>query len=335
MMNSAGAAPVADHGQLAMKSELSLSISVIVCTRDRAISLEQMLGAMCAIDLNGINSFELLIIDNGSADHTRNVVESFIKIAPFRVEYLLEVKPGVCFAKNRGLAIARGDLIMFTDDDCIVDPDWAKAAVRVFAGDLLKLVGGRVELFNKKHLPLTIKTSQVPEAMTSTGQIFGFLHGANMACGRAVIEQIGLFDVRLGPGTRFHAADDTDFVYRAFISGVPVRYEPTLVVHHNHGRSGNKQAFRLMRGYAVAIGAMTVKHLLTGRTDLLKPNYWDFLSALRAWRADRSNWCWLFSKIGLVTGASKYLVLASWKKSVQLDAPGTARPPVQDGVSLR
>ena len=305
MLNSAGAAPAA--------------ISVIVCTRNRASSLEQMLAAMSALNLDGINDFELLIVDNGSVDHTRTVVEDFIRTAPFRAEYLLEAKPGVSFAKNYGLAAARGDLIMFTDDDCMVDPDWVKAAVRVFAGDLFKLVGGRVELFNKEHLPLTIKTSQAPETMTSVGQLFGFLHGANMAFGRAVMEQVGPFDVQLGPGTKLHAADDTDFVYRAFISGVPVTYEPTLVVHHNHGRSGNKEAYRLMRGYAVATGAMTVKHMLTGRTDLLKPNYWECLSALRAWRADRSNWRWLLSKVGLMTGGFRYLTLASWKKSAQVD----------------
>lgn len=298
-----------------MKSEFPTSVSAIICTRNRASSLKRTLLAMSAVDLDGVDDFELLIIDNGSADQTKDVAEAFVKTAPFRVEYLLEKTSGLSFARNRGLAAARGNLIMFTDDDCFVEPDWVKVAVGIFAGDLLRLVGGRVELFNKDHLSLVTKTLPTRETMASLGQLFGFLHGANMAFGRAVMDRIGLFDVRLGAGTRLQAAEDIDFVCRAFINGVPVTYEPALIVHHDHGRSGDEEAYRMMRGYSIGAGAMLVKHLFAGRTDLLKPNYWDCLSALRGWRADRRNWRWPLSKIGLVNGAFKYLSLASWRNS--------------------
>lgn len=297
------------------KSESPLTVSAIICTRDRCISLKRSLQAMIALRLDDADTFELLIVDNGSSDGTRGIVEDFIKIAPFRAKYLFEPETGLSFARNLGLVSASGDLIMFTDDDCLVEADWVEVARSVFADDLLKLVGGRVELFNKDHLSLVTKTSPVRETMASSNQIFGFLHGANMTFGRAVVQKIGVFDVRLGAGTRLRSAEDTDFVYRAFISGVPVTYEPALLVHHDHGRTGDEQAYRMMQGYSVGSGAMIVKHLFAGRTDLIKPNYWECMHAFREWRADRSNWRWLFSKAGLVTGAIRYLSLASWKRS--------------------
>ncbi len=136
-----------------------------------------------------------------------------------------------------------------------------------------------------------------------------------MAFGRCVVDRIGYFDVRLGAGTRFKAAEDTDFVYRALTACVPVIYEPTFAVQHDHGRSAKREQYRLEYDYLVGLGALLAKSLLNGRSDLVRPFYWDVRSAVLAWRANRSQWRALISKTAFVSGAIRFLIQASWKKS--------------------
>lgn len=298
-----------------MSSANQLSVSVIICTRNRSSSLREALKAILALNLKNIGNFEILCVDNGSSDETRSVVEEFSDIAHFRVHYLFEPIAGLSYARNCGLTSASGDLIMFTDDDCLVPADWINVAAQIFADDLFKLVGGRVELFNKGQPSPVTKTSPIRETMASPGQLFGFLHGANMAFGRAVVERIGTFDVRFGAGTQLQSAEDTEFAYRAVTHGVPVIYEPALVIHHDHGRTGKREIYHQLRGYSVGMGALLVKSLIAGRTDLVRPIYWDCRSALRGWRADPKDWRWPLSKTALLTGAVRYLIQASWKRS--------------------
>ena len=266
--------------------------------------------------LESVEDFELLVVDNGTTDATPSVVKEFARTAPFCTGYVSEPRAGLSFARNRGLASASGDLIMFTDDDCLVASDWVQTALEAFAGDFLKIVGGKVELFNKDHLPFPTNAAAVRETLASAGQVLsGLVIGANMAFGRGVVDRIGLFDVRLGAGTSVHAAEDTDFVYRALVAGISVTYEPSLVVYHDHGRTGARELIRLHRGYAMGGGAMMMKHLLRGRTDLIRPIYWDSRSAVRGWRTHPARWRSPLSKLGYVAGAIQFLIQESWRRS--------------------
>ena len=126
-----------------------------------------------------------------------------------------------------------------------------------------------------------------------------------------------MFDVRLGAGTAVLSGEDTDFVYRALVDDIPISYEPALVIYHDHGRTGAEAAYREARGHAMGMGAIMIKHLLAGRTDLIKPVYWDFCSALGRWRRAPREWRPLLAKTALITGMVRYLVRASREKSGQ------------------
>jgi glycosyltransferase involved in cell wall biosynthesis len=276
-------------------------------------SLTATIMSLFQLDVVDIPNFQLVIVDNGSTDDTGWRASEMIKVAPFPVTLVLENRLGLSAARNRGIEVATGDLILFTDDDCLVTVDWAKTAANLFSDGLLKIIGGRVELYNKDDLPLAIKTSLVREELTSIDRLFGFLHGANMAFGRAVVDRLGTFDTRLGAGTYLRSAEDAEFVYRAIKNGIPVIYEPTLIVHHNHGRSGSKVWYRAVRDHAIGAGAMMMKYLMVGQTDLLRPIFWDFQSALRRWRRDPKEWRWVLAKRGLFEGAFRFIYSASWR----------------------
>lgn len=298
-----------------MSPPRSISVSVIICTRNRCEALARTLASVKRLDISAASGFELVVVDNASADDTKGVVSGFAASAPFEVVYVLERGKGLSHARNRGLKESSGDLIMFTDDDCLVDSAWVRNAVHVFAGDAMKLVGGRIDLYNDAHLPITIKPSPTPDTLSSPGSLLGFVHGANLAFGRGVMERIGVFDVRLGAGTDLQSAEDTEYVYRAFKHGIPVLYEPGLKVFHDHGRTGLIEEYALLRGYAVGEGAMLAKHVLRGNFDLVKPLYWDVRAALRGWKADRTRWRWPLSKIGLAVGVARYLLRARLKSA--------------------
>lgn len=251
-----------------------LDASIIICTHNRSAALQQTLEAFTKFAIPSGLSYEVIVIDNASKDNTKAVVELATSKLPIR--YLYEKKPGAGRARNNGFLQAKGRVIFITDDDCIPEPDWLEIGVSLLASDPRQLIGGRVDLHDPADLPITIKTETEAQELTSVADILGFLHSCNMILGHCVLDEIGLFDPLLGPGTPCCAAEDADLIYRAFRAGIPIRYRPELRIAHAHGRRSTADGERLRRNYAIANGAMTLKHLLRGRLDLLRVIYWQF-----------------------------------------------------------
>jgi glycosyltransferase involved in cell wall biosynthesis len=291
------------------------TVSIVICTRNRSASLGRTLETIASLDVAALSvGAELIVVDNGSSDDTQAVITAFRERAPFPVTYVHEARPGLAVARNAGIRQTAHQVILFTDDDCLPARDWLLTATRLFSSDLLQVIGGRVELYNPDHLDLSIKTSLARDRLRGVGGLLGFVHGANLAFGRPVIDRIGWFDVRFGAGTPLQSAEDTEFVYRAFRAGLPVLYEPGLAVQHDHGRSGLRDWMRLTRGYCYGIGGMAMKHLMAGRADLLRMVYWDVRAAYRSWRAAPENWRLPLSKLSILTGALRFVLSSSWRR---------------------
>ncbi|HEY8610218.1 MAG TPA: glycosyltransferase family A protein [Roseomonas sp.] len=290
-----------------------VSVSAVICTRNRSESLSRTLQSLLELDLPDGIAFELIVVDHASTDDTPAVLERFRAVAPFELRPLSQTKGGLSHARNRGLGAARGDLILCTDDDCLVSPDWVRVAIRLLSDDRCKLIGGRVELQDRSHLPLSIKTDLDQQVLRSEHELLGFMHGANIAFGREVVDRIGPFDVRLGPGTKLIAAEDTDFVYRAYIAGIPVRYEPDLLVCHDHRRTDEETYRRFTRGYAFGAGGMAMKHALAGRLELARIIYWDLAASFRNRRPGKPLRDVVGQEGNMAAGALRFLLTASWK----------------------
>src|SRR4051794_24039564 len=106
-------------------------VTLLICTRDRARMLAGGLEALRALETPEGVAWEVVVVDNASSDDTGRVVEAFAASpgAP-RVRLLREDRPGVAFARKRGLRESRGDLVAYVDDDCRLEPDWLVAATR-------------------------------------------------------------------------------------------------------------------------------------------------------------------------------------------------------------
>jgi len=121
--------------------ERRLGISVGIITRNRAPDLRE---AMASLLRQTRPADEVIVVDNGSSDNTRQVVEDFAGILPIRYVYLEEAS--IPAARNRVVENARYEVIAFTDDDCITEPRWLASVERGFLrAENIGIVGGWVK----------------------------------------------------------------------------------------------------------------------------------------------------------------------------------------------
>jgi cellulose synthase/poly-beta-1,6-N-acetylglucosamine synthase-like glycosyltransferase len=198
-------------------------VAVIVCTRDRPRDLERCLGALGRLRPP---AREIIVVDNAGSDP--RTAEVCATAAVTRIE---EPLPGQTRARNRGLAETRAELVAFTDDDCMPDPDWLDGLGELFADPLLAAVTGPVsprELGTPAQYAFErhggfdrrvrrVRLDAVGGGPLATAAAAGA--GANMIVRREAVAGIGAFAEDLGPGTPARAGDDTDLFRRLLRAG--------------------------------------------------------------------------------------------------------------------
>jgi glycosyltransferase involved in cell wall biosynthesis len=220
------------------------TLSTIICTYNRCSVLEQTLASCQKLRIPDGLTWELLVIDNNSKDQTREVVERFHGSLP--ICYLFEPRQGKTCALNLALREAKGELLLFTDDDVLLDPGWVESfldASRVhpeagwFGGRIIPWwLGGRPAWLRDECLPALsgffglydLGSQRRPYARGDDLPV-----GASMAVRRSTFERIGTYREDLGPrGERKGTHDDTDLTQRARAAGIDGVYVPEAVCGH-------------------------------------------------------------------------------------------------------
>jgi GT2 family glycosyltransferase len=221
---------------------------------------------------------------------------------------------GIARATNALLRAATYDVVLRTDDDCTVAPDWVGVAAARMRERPDGLVTGRV-------LPAGVPDA-TPSTMPSTepvdhtgGRPRFVLYSGNMAVNRHRALDLGGFDER----PSLVPADDNDLSWRWIDAGLPFRFEPAMVVWHHDWRSPS-QLQRQYRAYARAQGALYAKHLHAGdrRMRALVKN--DLQLGLRAVR-DPSRWRGPDEQRALLVGIPLGLV-RGWRDAWRIDRRG-------------
>lgn len=258
-------------------------ISVVVCTRDRARSLERCLRRMGEACRGFDLTWQLVVVDNASADDTREVITEFAAVLP--LFHVYEARRGLSHARNRGVSVAEHSIIAFTDDDCLVAPDWLQSIVDEFSRyPGLSILGGRVELADAGDYSVSVRSHDHEETITTIGQIMTILSGCNMAFRRAVFDDVGRFDTAFGKGKHIGAAEDVDFLYRALKHGHAIRYSPDVLVRHAHGRNTPAALETLSHDYIKGRGAFYCKFI--SDRQIAKLAYWEVCALARQWVRD-------------------------------------------------
>lgn len=241
--------------------------SVIVCTYQRADSLNDTLAALkrlCVPDGLGV---EFIVVDNNSADHTRQVVEAFQANWP-ALRYEFEPAQGLSHARNRGIAVARGDTILFTDDDVLPERDWLEEITRGLQAHEADACGGYIA-------PIW----EIPPPAWLTERFYGFLavrtdseddypidspsrapFGANMAFRKTVFDRVGLFDTERGrKGKVLASGEDGEMFERILGAGLKAVFLGRARVHHK------VESFRMTKAYLRRWRRQTSQNLALSR----------------------------------------------------------------------
>jgi len=161
------------------------------------------------------DKFEVIIVDDGSRDNTKSIVDNFIKREKINLRYLSQENRGPGFARNLGMENAVGEIIAFTDADCIADRDWLSVIYKKIIND------GEVVICGETY---TDDVVLFPWKMSPAGQN-GI--GANIA-----IDFRELNDIRFSDKFRGFLGQDTDFLLRINEKGYPYKYVQEMKIMH-------------------------------------------------------------------------------------------------------
>jgi GT2 family glycosyltransferase len=211
------------------------SVSVIICTRNRAKSLGDTLRSFGQLEVPTDISVELLVVDNGSTDETARVVTES-NLSNLHVRYIWEPRRGQCFARNRGLAESTGDIILFTDDDVRTPRHWIDGMCRPIAEGAADAVAGGIRMAPHLERPWLKGYIRAVVACTDSGTSHGrcptALIGANMAFSRRVLDRVPCFDTELGPGA-LGFGDESLFAAQLLRAGFSILSARQVCVEHH------------------------------------------------------------------------------------------------------
>jgi glycosyltransferase involved in cell wall biosynthesis len=213
-----------------------MTVSIIICTRNRAESLKATLFSIGNSLVPKGWHVDLLVVDNGSTDSTKDVVGR-IQLPNISVRLISEPSAGQCHARNAGLLHTTGEAILFTDDDIRVPLNWIGGMCSPILCNGADAVAGGVVFSDEIALALSRPPlSSLRGWFASTESLDpntpDRMVGANMAFHRRVLEKVPQFDIELGPGA-LGFNDETLFSSQLLSAGFRITGAIDVAVEHH------------------------------------------------------------------------------------------------------
>jgi glycosyltransferase involved in cell wall biosynthesis len=241
------------------------NVAVVVATHNRAERLEALLASLA----NGTfpaDSFELVVVDDGSTDETAAVLRRAAAGGRLRLRTIARSHAGgPAGARNDGWRAAHAPLVAFTDDDCVVDPGWLAALVERARAHPGSIVQGRTEP-NPAELD-----AWGPFSRTLAVRRLGpWYQTCNILYPRELLERLGGFDAGAysGPG-----GEDTDLAWRAFELGREAVYADDALVFHAVSRLGPLGRLRVAWRWTETMRVFA-RHPQLRRSELKRGLFW-------------------------------------------------------------
>lgn len=229
-----------------------MEVSVVVPVKNNAELLSKLLESLLNQTLK---PHEIIVVDDGSTDGSPQVAKRYgVKVL------FTGGGKGPNFARSLGVKSANGDVIAFTDSDCLPSEDWIESLVKDFQSmSNVDIVAGTTIAANPDEFlarfldnSFLTPTPKYKKYMTLRRdfKLGVVVATCNMAVSKRVFEEIGLFD----PDYKYYGSDDMDFVYRALKKGFTVLCSPRPIVKHYHRASLSKilkRYFQYGQGFAL------------------------------------------------------------------------------------
>lgn len=296
-----------------MSSASAIKVTVAIPTYNRADFLRQTLAGIAAQQFPR-DHFEVLVIDNNSRDHTCAVVAEFAAAQP-APRYVPEPQQGLDYARNRAIAEARGEIVLFGDDDILVQPDWlAQMVVPLLADAERKIgaVGGEVipvfpdglpDWVREWHAPLRFRPDAGPLAAKHSPM------GANLALPKWVFERLGPFHTALDRAAgNYFSGGDSEMIRRVRAAGLEVWFAPAAAVQHQMPAS--RTTFR----YAARHAFDSARSRVIDRAG--QPGAAGYLAGRFAGNIAKALGFGLLALLNTIvfrTGAAKKAVVRAWR----------------------
>jgi glycosyltransferase involved in cell wall biosynthesis len=249
-------------------------VSALVCTRDRPGPLLSSIRSLLASDGEQL---ELIVIDQSEGPESEQAA-ALLASDP-RLHYVRSRSRGKGAALNEGLRLARGAIVVCTDDDCEAPLGWVAGMART----LEEQPTAAIVFCNVRAMPYDRSVGYVPTYERCRSRLLrsilstcaGHGLGAGMALRRDIALQFGGFDESFGPGARFASADELDMCNRILLGGWHVYETADLTIFH-HGFRTLAQGRQHARRDWIGIGAACAKPLRAGHLEGMVVALWRF-----------------------------------------------------------
>jgi cellulose synthase/poly-beta-1,6-N-acetylglucosamine synthase-like glycosyltransferase len=248
----------------------SPSVTVVVPVRNGEQTIQQLLESLQKLDYDR-NKVEVIVVDGNSTDKTQEIVKKY------PVNLVVEEKKGLNLARNIGIKCSNGEIVAFTDSDCIVPPDWITKIVENFKDPKVSCVGGSAKALDSDFISQYADNSIVRlmpfftkrEELKKVKPFFRHPAGCNMAFRRKVAEEVGYFDENIQYGF-----DEVEFADRICRAGYKMVLDPDVLVWHKH-RSTLKEFLKQNFQYGKGSGLVFKRNRLKDAVSK-----WSFLSII-------------------------------------------------------
>ena len=223
-------------------------VSVVVCSYNGAATLEECLHSLGKLNYP---DYEVILVDDGSRDNTRAIAEKFPQ-----VRYHYQQNMGLSAARNVGAELAGGDVVAYTDSDCVADPHWLMYLMQAMQDQQVDAIGGpNVPPGSDSWTAKCVAASPGgPSHVMLDDQRAEHVPGCNMAFKRSTLLGLGGFDVQFR-----QAGDDVDVCWRLMDAGFTIGYAPAALVWH-HRRTSVRAYFKQQEGYGRSEAMLQLKH---------------------------------------------------------------------------
>ncbi len=247
-------------------------VSVVVCAYNAERTMEACLASLEKLDYP---DYEVIVVNDGSTDRTLEIAEHFSYC-----RIISQQNKGLSVARNVGAEAATGEIVAYTDSDCVADPDWLTYLVgRMEDGNLAACGGPNFPPPEDSLVPAAVAVSPGgPTHVLISDEVAEHIAGCNMAFRREALLELGGFD----PQYRA-AGDDVDICWRFQDAGHTIGFSPAAIVWHFR-RNTVKAYLNQQRGYGKAEALVYAKHPfrfnLFGQAKWLGRIYGDLSAAL-------------------------------------------------------
>lgn len=256
---------------------MDIKISAIVCTHNGSKYLKRAIDSLIDQSLTKEN-YEILIIDNNSTDNTKDIAVSLLERGK-NIRYIFEPKLGLSHARNRGIKEARGEVIVYMDDDAYACNDFLLKHAEAYENTLPKptAVGGKIlldwEVPRPDWFPDSMQRSLTyinysPEPRFLDFQKYEYPFGANMSFLKEKLIESGGFDVNLGRvGKNLLSNEEKELFSKIHEKGLKVYYIPEAFVHHAVTKQRVSKEFLFKRQYWQGISDVVWYHTHPSRAE--------------------------------------------------------------------